>query len=222
MLSFLDAFSNYHQIPMHSPDAEKMAFSTLHGLYCYNVVPFGLKNAGATYQRLVTKIFRPLMGKTMEVYIDDMLVKSKEHLDHTKHLQETFELFGTNRMKLNPLKFAFRVSSSKFLSFMVTQRGIKANPIQLRAIMESHTLTSKKGVQQLTGRLSAIGRFISRFTDRLKPFFTTIKGVKRTGWNMECDQAFMEIKQYLTKPPILASLEASGTFYLYIVVSNVQ
>ena len=74
MLSFLDAFSDYLQIPMHSPDAEKMTFITPHGLYCYNVIPFGLKNARVTCQRLVTKIFRPLMGNKMEVYIDDMLV----------------------------------------------------------------------------------------------------------------------------------------------------
>ena len=144
---FLEAFSKYHQIPMHPPDAEKTAFITPHELYCYNVMPFGLKNAGATYQRLVIKIFRPLIGKTMEVYIDDMLVKTREHPDHTKHLQETFNLLRTNGMKVNPLKCAFGVSSGKFLGFMVTQRGIEANPIQLRAIMESQPPTTRKGVQ---------------------------------------------------------------------------
>ena len=87
MLSFLDAFSGYHQIPMHLPDAEKKAFIMSHGLYFYNVMPFGLMNVGATYQRLMTKIFRPLIGRTMEVYIDDMLVKTKERPDHMKHLQ---------------------------------------------------------------------------------------------------------------------------------------
>ena len=92
----------------------------------------------------MTKIFRPLMGKTMEVYINDMLVKSKEFLNHTKHLQETFELMRTNGIKLNPLKCVFGVSSIKFLGFIVTQRGMEANPIQLRAIMESQTPTSRK------------------------------------------------------------------------------
>ena len=87
MLSFLDAFSGYHRIPMHPPDEEKTTFITLHGLYCYNVMLFSLNIVGATYQRLVTKIFWPLMGKTMEVYIDNMLFKSKEHPDHTNHLQ---------------------------------------------------------------------------------------------------------------------------------------
>ena len=86
MLSFLDTFSGYHQIPMHPPNAEKTTFITPQGLFCYNVMLFVLKNVGATYQRLVTKMFRPLLGKTMEVYINDMLVKSKEHPDHSEHL----------------------------------------------------------------------------------------------------------------------------------------
>ena len=115
MLSFLDAFSSYHQIPMHPPDAQKMTFITPHRLYFYNVMPFGLKNVGATYRRLITKIFRPLIGRTMEVYIDDMLVKSKEHLDHTKHLQETFQLLCKYGMKFNPLKCVFRSQFRKVL-----------------------------------------------------------------------------------------------------------
>ena len=198
MLSFLDAFSGYHQIPMHPPDAEKTSFITPHGLYCYNVMPFGLKNARATYQRLVTKIFRPLLGRTMEVYIDDMLVKSKQRPDHAAHLQQTFDLLREYDMKLNPLKCAFGVSAERFLGFMVTQRGIEANPAQLKTILQSSAPSSKKGIQQLIGRLAALGRFISRFTDRLKPFFTTLRGANRVEWNEECDQAFIAIKKYLT------------------------
>ena len=120
ILSFLDAFSRYHQILMHPPDAEKTTIITLHGLYCYNVMSFGLKNDGATYQRFVTKIFRLLLGNTMETYIDDMLLKSKERFDHTEHLQEAFEILRRYDMKLNPLKCAFRVGLGKFLGFMVT------------------------------------------------------------------------------------------------------
>ena len=151
MLSFLDAFSGYHQIPMDSLDAEKTSFITPHGLYCYNVMPFGLKNVGATYQRLVAKMFRPLVGSTMEVYIDDMLVKSKQRLDHVVHLQQTFDLLREYDMKLNPLKCVFGVSVGRFLGFMVTQRGIEANPAQLKAILQYLAPTSKKGIHQLTG-----------------------------------------------------------------------
>ena len=146
MLSFLDAFSRYHQIPMHPPDAEKTSFITPHGLYCYNVMPFGLKNARATYQRLVTKMFRPLLGSSMEVYIDDMLVKSKQRPDHATHLQQTFDLLRKYGMKLNPLKCAFGFSSGRFLGFMVTQRGIEANPTQLKAILQSSAPSSKKWI----------------------------------------------------------------------------
>ena len=87
MLSFLDAFSGYHQIPMSPADEEKTAFIMPHGLYCYKVMPFGLKNAGATYQRLMTKIFKSLVGRTVEVYIDDIVVKSKTREGHVFHLQ---------------------------------------------------------------------------------------------------------------------------------------
>ena len=213
MLSFLDAFSGYHQIPMHPPDAKKTSFFTPHGLFCYNVMPFGLKNVGAPYQRPVTKMFRSLLRKTMEVYIDDMLVKSKERPDHTTHLQQAFEL--------NPTKCAFGVSASRFLGFMMTRRGIEANPTQLQAILESLAPSSKKGVQQLTNRLAALGRFISRFTDLLKPFFVVLKDANQDGWNKKCDRAFTQIKQYLAQPPILASLDAGETLFVYLVVSEV-
>ena len=151
MLSFLDAFSGYHQIPIYPPDAEKTSFITPHGLFCYNVMPFGLKNAETTYQRLVTKMFRLLLGKTMEVYIDDMLIKSKERPDHANHLQQAFNLLRTYGMKLNPAKCAFGVSARRFLGFMMTQRGIEANLSQLKAILESPAPSSRKEVQQLTG-----------------------------------------------------------------------
>ena len=104
---------------------------------------------------------------------------------------------------------------------MATQRGIEANPPQLKAILQSPAPTSKKGIQQLTGRLDALGRFISRFMDRLKPFFTTLRGASRAEWNEECDRAFVVIKQYLTEPPILMSLKTGDTLYLYLAASDI-
>ena len=158
----------------------------------------------------------------MEVYVDAMLVKSKEHPDHTRHLQETFELLRRHNMKLNPLKCSFGVSSGKFLDFMVTRRGIEANPIQLKAITDSQTPASRKWVQQLTDKLAALRRFITRFTYRLKLFFATLKGAQQAGWNQECDQALTAIKQYLPKPQNLSSSEARDIFYLYLVVLEIS
>ena len=166
-------------------------------------------------------MFRPLLGKTMEVYIDDMLVKSQERPDHATHLQEAFELLRAYDMKLNPSKCAFGVSAGWFLGFMVTQRGIEVNLAQLKAILESPAPNSRKGVRQLTGRLVALGRFISWFMDRLKPFFSTLKGANQVGWNDECDQAFMVIKQYLAEPPVLTSPKAGETLFVYLAVSDV-
>ena len=206
---------------MHPPDAEKTSFITPRRLYCYNVMPFGLKNAGATYQRLVMKMFQYLLGSTMEVYIDDLLVKSKQRQDHITHLQQVFDILREYGMKLNPLKCAFGASARKFLGFMLTQRGIEANPLQLKTILQSPTPSSKKEIQQLTGRLAALGRFISRFIDRLKPFFTTLKGANRAEWDEECDRAFIAIKQYLIEPPVLVSPGREDTLYLYLAASEI-
>ena len=166
-------------------------------------------------------MFRPLLGSTMEVYINDMLVKSKRCLDHAAHLQQTFDLLRKYGMKLNLLKCTFGVSASHFLGFMVTQRGIEANPAQRRAILQSPTPTSKKGIQQLTDRLAALGRFISRFTDLLKLFFTTLRGASWAEWNKECDRAFVAIKQYLTESPILVNPGDGDTLYLYLAASDI-
>ena len=144
MLSFLDAFSGYHQIPMSPADEEKIVFITPHDLYCYKVMPFGLKNAGATYQRLMTKIFKPLIGHTVEVYIDDIVVKSKTRHEHVLHLQEVFHLLRKYGMKVNPSKCAFSVSAGKFLGFMVSQRGIEVSPDQVKAVIETPPPRTKK------------------------------------------------------------------------------
>ena len=150
-----------------------------------------------------------------------MLVKSKQHPDHATHLQQTFDILRKYGMKLNPSKCAFGVSAGRFLGFMVTQRGIEANLAQLKAILQSPAPGSKKGIQQLADRLASLGRFISQFTDRLKPFFTTLRGANWAKWNEECDRAFFAIKQYLIEPPILVSPEAGETLYLYLAASDI-
>ena len=119
LLSFMDTYSVYNQIPMHVLDQEHTSFITDRSLYCYKVMPFGLKNVGATYQRLVNMMFKEHIGKMMEVYIDDMLVKSKVASDHVSHLANKFNILRAYHMKLNPLKCAFGMASRKFLRFMV-------------------------------------------------------------------------------------------------------
>ena len=136
LLSFMDTFSGYNQIRMHENDQEETSFVTNQGLFCYKVMPFGLKNAGATYQRLMNRMFAPQIGRNVQVYVDDMLVKSRQEEDHLKYLKETIDTLRSYNMKLNPGKCAFGVTVGKFLGFMVSQRGIEANPDKIRAIME--------------------------------------------------------------------------------------
>ena len=169
LLSFMDAFSGYNQIQMTEEDQEKTAFITSKGLFCYKAMPFGLKNAGATYQRLVNKIFHDQIGRNVEVYVDDMLVKSKKDDDHLADLKETFQMLRKYNMKLNPAKCVFGVSSGKFLGFMVSQRGIEANPDKIKAILEMSPPKTIKEIQSLTGKAAALNRFVSRSRINVSP-----------------------------------------------------
>ena len=145
LLSFLDAYVRYNQIPMYPPDSANTTFITSTWMYCYNIMPFGLKNAQATYQHMMSHIFEPFLGKTMEAYIDDMLVNSRLWGDHLAHLREAFELMRRHRLWLHPKKCAFKVRFGNFVRFLVSQRGIKMTPGQVKAItqMQPH-LTKKK------------------------------------------------------------------------------
>ena len=145
-------------------------FITNMSLFCYRTMPFGLKNTSATYQRLVNKIFKLLISHTIEVYVDDMITKSKKPVDHVKHLEETFDLLRKYHMKLNPEKCAFGISSDKFLGFLVSHRGIEANLEKIQAVVEIKSPQTVKEVQSLTRKLAALHRFISRATDKCQPF----------------------------------------------------
>ncbi|XP_074351399.1 uncharacterized protein LOC141690504 [Apium graveolens] len=148
MLNIMDGFSGYNQIKMHEDDILKP------------------QNAGATYQRLVIKIFKDLIGKTMEVYVDDMLVKSLVRTDHVSHLKEAFEVLRYHKMMLNPTKCAFGVGFGKFLGLMVSKSGIVTNPDKMKAILDMEPLRFVKYVQKLTGRVTSLGRLISKSGDK--------------------------------------------------------
>ena len=145
-MNFLDAYRGYHQIAMHPEDQQKSAFLTPRGTYCYKVMPFGLKNTRTTYQRLVTAMFKEQLDRTMEVYIDDMVVKSKEEQTYLADLKETFSILRKYKMKLNASKCAFGIGSGKFLGYIVNNRGFEANPRKITAILELGSPHSEKQV----------------------------------------------------------------------------
>ena len=126
-MSFLDAFQGYHQILLALEDQEKTAFVTPTRNYHYKVMPFGLKNAGSTYQRMMTRMFEPQLGKSIEIYVDDMVVKSKVVSEHLRDLGSTFNVLRKHKLHLNTSKCSFGVGSDKFLGYMVTHRGIEVN-----------------------------------------------------------------------------------------------
>ena len=134
LMSFLDAFQGYHQIPLVADYQEKTAFVTPIGNYHHKVMPFGLKNAGSTYQRMMTRMFEPQLGKSIEVYIDDMMVKSKVVSEHVRDLRDIFEILRRHKLRLNASKCSFGVGSGKFLGYMMTHRRIEVSPDQIRAI----------------------------------------------------------------------------------------
>ena len=219
LLSFMDAFSRYNQIKMNEKDQERTSFVTSQGLFCYKVMPFGLKNARATYQRLMNRMFAHQIGGNVQVYVDDMLVKSLRKNDHLDDLQETFDTFQSYNMKLNPSKCVFRVIAGKFLGFMVSQRGIEVNLEKVRAIMELGTPRTIKEVQSLNGKIAALNRFVSKATDKCLPFFRTLR--KSFEWMDECQKAFKDMKKYLSSPPLLSPSKPGEDLYLYIAVSQV-
>ncbi|CAL1412854.1 unnamed protein product [Linum trigynum] len=220
-LSFLDIFSGYHQIRMAESDQEYTAFMTPMGNFCYVVMPFGLKNAGATYQRMVDAVFTNQMGRNVEAYVDDVLVKSRKAGDHLTNLRETFETLRRRNLRLNPLKCVFGAEAGKFLGFMITNRGIEANPKQIEAIRSLKPPKTIKEIQAFNGKMAALGQFIPRSADKCSPFFQMLKKTaSKLQWNEECDKAFALLTNQLSSPPVLSAPIRGERLYLYLAVSE--
>ena len=147
-------------------------------------MPFGLKNAGATYQRLMNKMFMHQIGRNEQVYVKDMLVKSLPEEDYLGNLLETFDTLRLYNMKLNSGKCTFGVTAGKFLGFMISQRGIEVNPEKVRAIIELELSRTVKEVQSLNGKIAALNRFVLKAMNKCLPFFCTMR--KSFEWTDEC------------------------------------
>ncbi|XP_030923438.1 uncharacterized protein LOC115950369 [Quercus lobata] len=183
-------------------------------------MPFGLKNAESTYQRMMTRMFEQQMGKSVEVYIDDMVVKSKLVADHIRDLGDVFQILRKYKLRLNASKCSFRVGSGKFLGYMVTHRGIEVNPDQIRAIHSLQPSWNPKEVQKLIGMIAVLNRFISHSADRCRPFFLLLHKWKGFEWTEECALAFQQLKEYLARPPIMSNPDADEVLFTYIAVAS--
>ena len=214
----MDAFLGYNHIRMDPSDQEKTSFVTRQRTYCYQVMPFRLRNAGATYQRLVKNMFQKQIGASMEVCIDDMLVKSVKAELHGNHLTESYQVMKDYKIKLNPTKCAFRVSVGKFLGFIVNSHGIEANPDKIKVVLDMQPPSNTKEIQRLTRGIGALSRFVSKSSDKCQPFFQVLK--KAFQWDAHCEEAFLTLKTYLSSPHILVSPSKGELLTLYLVVSN--
>jgi hypothetical protein len=161
--------------------------------------------------------YSKLIRRNVEDYVDDMLVKSIHAASHIEDLEETFNTLRSYKMKLNPTKCAFGVSLGKFLGFMVSKRGIEVNPEKVSVVLDMQAPWTTKQLQQLTGRITALNRFISRSTDQCLPFFKILR--KTFVWNDECKEAFNQLKEYLTNPPLLSRAIEGEILYLYLAAS---
>ena len=152
----------------------------------------------------------------MKVYVDDMLLKSRETSDHIGHLAKMFGILRKYRMKINPKKYVYGVESGKFLGFIVNHRGIEANPAKIQALINMRSPRSMKKVQSLTGRVAALNRFVSKSPDKCQEFFKAIKKVgKRFEWTPECEEAFQKIKEHVGSPPFMSKPKEGEVLIIY-------
>jgi len=151
LFSFMDGFSGYNQIKMAPEDIEKTTFITPWGTFCYKVMSFGLKNGGATCQRAMVTLFHDMIHKEIEVYVDDMIAKSRSEEEHIINLRKLFERLRKFKLRLNPAKCTFGVRSGKLLGFIVSQRGIEVDPNKVRAILEMPHPRTEKEVRGFLG-----------------------------------------------------------------------
>ncbi|XP_073152935.1 uncharacterized protein [Henckelia pumila] len=168
-------------------------------------MPFGLKNAGATYQRLMDKVFKHQIGKNIEVYVDDILIKTRTADQFIADLTQTFQTLKNYQLKLNPNKCTFGVRAGKFLGYMVTRRGIEANPEKVQAII---SMSSPRNIQE-----------VQRSADKSLPFFKALQKTKIFEWNEESEKAFQDLKAYLKQLPVLNKPTQGEELFLYLAVT---
>ena len=188
--------------------------------YCYKVMPFGLKNAGATYHRLMDMILTPMIGRNVQAYVDDMVITSEEKDQHIVDLEELFTTIVKYNLKLNPKKCVFRMEVGKFVGFLLTERGIEANPDKCATIIGMRRPVSVKEVQQLTGCMAALSRFLSASGDKGYPYFQCLKKNNRFVWTCECEEAFIRLKEYLANPLVLCKPLSGTPIRIYFAITN--
>uniref|UniRef100_A0A0E0DBU4 Reverse transcriptase domain-containing protein n=1 Tax=Oryza meridionalis TaxID=40149 RepID=A0A0E0DBU4_9ORYZ len=220
LISFMDGNACYNQILMAEEDIHKTAFRCpgAISLYEWVVMSFGMMSVGATYQRAMNYIFHDLIGLLVAIYIDDLVVKSKEVDDHIDGLREVFERTRKYGLKMNATKCALGVSTGQFLGFLVHERGIEVSQRSINAIKKIQPPEDKKQLQSLIGKVNFVRRFISNLFGMLEPFtpLLRLKADQEFTWGAEQHEALDSIKEYLSSPPVLIPPQKGVPFKLYL------
>ncbi|GJR36059.1 reverse transcriptase domain-containing protein [Tanacetum coccineum] len=220
---FLDAYKGYHQIKMAKEDEEKTAFTTSQGIFCYSKMPFGLKNAGATYQRLVDKAFQRQIGRNLEVYVDDLVIKSRTEEEIIRDITETFKTLRQINMKLNPKKCSFGMQEGMFLGYKVNTDGLKVCPEKADAVLSLPSPRCLKDVQKLNGKLASLNRFLSKSAEKSLPFFKTLKKCTKKSdfqWTQEAEAAFKQMKKLIAELPMLTAPKEKEELIVYLAAAK--
>jgi hypothetical protein len=190
---------------MKVEDEEKTAFITPYGVFCYNTMPFGLKNAGATYQRCMQDCLREQIGRNVQVYVDDVVITTRKVDSLIDDIRETFDNLDRFKIKLNPTKCAFGVPAGQLLGYFISARGIEANPEKIQAILTMGKPRDLRGIQQLAGRVAALSRFISKLGEKALPFYQLMRKSDKFEWTDEAQRAFENLKRLLSTSPVLVT-----------------
>jgi hypothetical protein len=220
LLCFFDAYSGYHQIKMKESDQLATSFITSFGMFCYVTMPFGLRNAGATYQRCMQHVFEDHIGWTVEAYVDDIVVKTRKVDDLVSDLRVAFDCLRANGVKLNPEKCIFGVPRGMLLGYIVSQRGIEPNPEKVAALERMGPIRDLKGVQKVLGCLATLSRFISPLGEKGLPLYRLLKKHERFSWTVKAQEALDKLKVTLTHAPILTPPQDNEPLYLYVAATT--
>src|SRR6187455_2815395 len=205
---------------MKESDQLATSFITPFGMYCYVTMSFSLRNAGATYQRCMNHVFGEHISRTVEGYVDDIVVKTRKAFDLLPDLEVTFRCLKAKSVKLNPEKCVFGVPRGMLLGFIVSERGIEANPEKIAAITSMGPIKDLKGVQRVMGCLAALSRFISRLGERGLPLYRLLRKAECFSWTPEAEEALGNLKVLLTKAPILVPPADGEALLVYVAVTT--